>query len=245
MDNNSKVFLSIVAPAYNEEENIEAVVRYWEQLLATEERRGEIVITNDGSQDNTKQILDRLQQEFPNLSVIHHEKNGGYGQALATAIKHSRGSYVLTTDSDGQFDVAEYKLLWQKLNEGDYDLVTGFRKKKSDSLPKVLADRVLNFLVRLLFGVKLRDTNCALKLFKGKLVRQLSIEAVSYPTPTELVIKANALGYRIGEVGITHLQRTAGESKLKTWHTGVNFFKFLCYLKLKLWLLRQKIIRIC
>lgn len=237
-----KIFLSIVAPAYNEEDNIESVVRYWEKVLKENDLQGEIVITNDGSSDNTGKILEGLQQEYPNLVVVTFEKNGGYGRALSSSIIHARGRYVLTTDSDGQFDVAEYKCLMEKLEADQCDVVTGFRIKKADSPVRVFADRMLNKIVRLFFGTRLTDTNCALKLFKREALQSISIDANGFPTPTELVLKLEALGCSIAETGITHLEREGGISKLKTFSTGINFLKFLVYLKLKIRLYQSGIL---
>ncbi|MBC7261055.1 MAG: glycosyltransferase family 2 protein, partial [Chloroflexi bacterium] len=107
----SGIFLSITAPAYNERENIEKLVTYWESLFTRDGIQGEIVIGEDGSTDGTKDILRGLQSKYDNLIVVDHAVNQGYGFALSSAIARSRGDYVLTIDSDGQFDAAEYTLL--------------------------------------------------------------------------------------------------------------------------------------
>jgi dolichol-phosphate mannosyltransferase len=233
--------LSLCAPAYNESAGIARVISSWEETLSRLGVPAEIVITNDGSTDNTREILSDLQARFPNLIVIDQIPNRGYGRAVATAIAHARGQQVMTLDSDGQFDPGEYPRLVQKLNEG-YDIVTGYRLRKQDRLPRVIADRVLNIIVRLMFDLHLRDTNCALKLMRGDVARALTIEARGFPTPTELLVKARALGYRIGEIGITHYPRLAGESKLKVIRTGWSFLLFLIYLRLKVALFRSRVI---
>ena len=238
----NNIFISFVAPAYNEEDNIESVVRYWEKVIVENDLQGEIVITNDGSSDRTGEILKELKKEYANLRVITFKKNGGYGRALSSSIAHARGEYILTTDSDGQFDVAEYKQLLEKMENGRYDMVTGFRKRKADGFVRVLADRMLNKIVRLFFGTRLTDTNCALKLFKRRALQAISIDANGYPTPTELVLKLEALGHPVTEVGITHLEREGGMSKLKTFSTGINFLKYLIYLKLKIRLHRSGVL---
>lgn len=235
-------FLSICAPAYNEEASIEAVVREWVRVLAESGKPGEIVIGNDGSTDRTGEILARLQTEIPHLVVVTHTVNGGYGRALRSAIQASSGRFVLTIDSDGQFDAAEWQALYRELERGGYDLVTGYRHAKQASLVHVLADRGLNALIRLLFGLKLRDTNCALKLFKGEVARGLGGEAMGYPTPTEFLVRAETLGFRIGEVRITHRERAGGTTKLKAFKTSWQMGLFLLYLKLKQWLFKRRII---
>jgi glycosyltransferase involved in cell wall biosynthesis len=235
------VFLSITAPAYNEREIIEKVVSTWQDVFTRDGIAGEIVIGEDGSTDGTKDILRALQTTQANLIVVDHSVNRGYGYALSSAIAKSRGEFVLTTDSDGQFDVSEYKLLLTELRTG-YDIVTGYRQRKQDSVFRVFADRVLNAIIRVLFRVRLRDTNCALKLFKGEVARRLIIEARGYPTPTELLIRAQTLGYRIGEVGVTHMERAGGASKLRAFRTSWQMLLFLVYLKYKQILFKASII---
>jgi glycosyltransferase involved in cell wall biosynthesis len=237
----SEPFLSICAPAYNESEVIARVITSWEATLAGLGVTSEIVITNDGSTDDTLAILRSLQAQFANLVVVDQTPNAGYGRAVANAVAHSRGQQVMTLDSDGQFDPAEYPRLAEKLNEG-YDVTTGYRLRKQDKLARVLADRALNLIVRVAFALPLRDTNCALKLWRGDVARAITIEARGFPTPTEMLIKARALGYRINEVGITHHLRLAGESKLKVMRTGWHFLLFLVYLRLKLSLYRRRVI---
>ena len=235
------VILSIVAPVYNEEKNIEEVVTYWNKVLINSRLTGEIVVTNDGSTDRTGEILSRLENELANLLVINKE-HGGYGRALATSISASKGKYVMTIDSDGQFDAGEYHLLLTKLEEEHLSVVTGCRRGKKDSLFKVVADRVLNLIIRILFGLRLKDTNCALKLGKGEILRKIAIEATGYATPTEIVIKLAALGASLGEVEVSHLPRAGGVSKLRPIKTGIDMLKFLLYLKLKLHLSKSKVI---
>jgi glycosyltransferase involved in cell wall biosynthesis len=235
------VFLSIAAPAYNERENIEHVIADWQSVFARDGIQGEVVIGDDGSTDGTKDVLRELQSRFDNLVVVDHPVNQGYGCALSSAIARSKGEYVLTIDSDGQFDAGEYTLLLAEM-EKRYDVVTGYRHRKQDNLLRVIADRVLNLIIRVLFRLPLRDTNCALKLFKGDVARQLAIEAQGYPTPTELLVRAQTLGYRIGETGITHLERAGGTSKLKAFRTSWHMLLFLAYLKYKQVLFKMKVI---
>jgi glycosyltransferase involved in cell wall biosynthesis len=233
--------LSICAPAYNEAEAIADVIAAWETTIMKLGLDAEIVITNDGSTDRTLEILAGLQQQYANLVVVDQQPNAGYGRAVANAVAHARGKQIMTLDSDGQFDPAEYPKLLAKLDDG-FDVVTGYRMRKQDKAARVIADRALNLIVRIMFGLPLRDTNCALKLLRADVAHALSIEARGFPTPTELLVKARALGYKIGEVGITHYPRLAGQSKLKVMRTGWHFGLFLVYLRLKVTLYRMRVI---
>jgi len=131
--------ISIVMPAFNEEANIEKTVR--DCFLALERLgvSGEVVVTDDGSIDKTRSIIEGLKNEYPDLSVVIHEKNSGYGESLKDAIFAARGKYIVSIDSDGQFDISEIPVLIKEQNKG-YDVVAGYRKKKKDAAFKVSAD---------------------------------------------------------------------------------------------------------
>ncbi len=234
--------LSVCAPCFDEAEGIEAVVRAWDALLERQPYASEIVLSDDGSTDETPRILARLSAELPRLCVVTLPENGGYGRALSAAIAASRGEIVVTLDSDGQFDLADGLALAARLEERGLDCVTGYRREKADSLARVAADRGLNRLVRALFGVDLRDTNCALKAVRGERMRALRIEARGYPAPTEIVLRLAAAGARIDEAPVDHHPRTAGQSKLHPFRTAWSMARFLLYLRSRLRLYRDRII---
>jgi len=233
--------VSIVMPAFNEEGNIEKTVRDCLQELARDGIPGEVVVTNDGSRDRTPEILRRLQTEFDNLQFIDLKENFGYGGAMKKAIDASRGEYVVTVDSDGQFDIGDLPRLLEKVRQG-YDCVTGYRAKKKDTLPRVFANWAYNLLVRLLCGIRFTDSQCALKIFKGDIIRSLPIEARGFPFPTETLVKFSYQGYRITEIPINHHFREAGESKVKFFKTARIMFTFLLYVRFKLFLHKNQVI---
>lgn len=234
--------LSVAAPCFNEAEGIAAVVAEWEAVLGAWPHASEIVLCNDGSTDGTGAVLDALGARHPHLRVVHNASNGGYGRALSCAIAATRGDYVATIDSDGQFDLADALRLLEALERDRADAMTGWRMGKQDSPLRVAADRGMNLLVRVLFGTRLRDTNCALKVVRGDLLRGLPIEARGYPTPTEICLRLEARGARLGERGVTHRERAAGLSKLHPLRTAWAFLRFLFYLRTQLKLARAGII---
>lgn len=244
MCDSEQPFLSICAPAYNEEDAVERVVREWIEFIGREGLHAEIIVTNDGSTDGTGAILARLAQELPCLTVVEHERNSGYGAGMRSAMLHARGRYILTMDSDGQSDLADWKSLYEAMEAQGLDAVTGYRHAKQASRVHVWADRVLNLLVRGIFGLHLRDTNCSLKLFRGEVGREVASigEAMGYAAPTEFLVKARLLGYRVGEARTTHLARAGGVSKLKALQTSLSMGQFLLYLRWKEQLYRQRII---
>ena len=234
--------LSVAAPCFNEAEGIAAVVDEWVAVLDACPHASEIVLCNDGSTDGTYDVLEALRARVPRLRVVHNATNGGYGRALSCAIAATRGDYVATIDSDGQFDLADALRLLEALERDGADAMTGWRMGKKDSPLRVAADRGMNLLVRALFGTRLRDTNCALNVVRGDLLRGLAIEARGYPTPTEICLRLEARGARLGERGVTHRERAAGMSKLHPFRTAWAFLRFLLYLRTKLKLARAGII---
>ena len=228
----------MVAPVYNEAEGIEEIIRSWVKVLSSGTQSWEIVVTDDGSTDQTKSILERLASEFPGFRFVSYSPNRGYGSALKAAIYATMGNWVVTLDSDGQFNLSDYESLFKVQQQSDLDFVTGYRLRKKDSWIRVLADRSLNKLVRGMFRVPFRDTNCAMKLIRGDLARGLNIESNGYPTPTEITIKLYVLGARSGETGVKHLERIAGQSKLRILRTSIAMSRFLWYLRKKVKLYR-------
>ncbi len=241
MEKNS-VSLSVVAPVYNEEQVIEEIIRYWFEVLKKNGISHEVVLGDGGSNDKTLEILERLGTEHTNLTVVHAPQPSGYGNALFSAIYATRGEYVVMLDSDGQFDLADYAPMLEKLQKENLDVVTGYRIRKEDKFIRVFADRVLNLIVRIMFWLNQKDTNCALKVFKGDAIRSMRIEARAWPTPTEIMIRLKAQGYKVGEMGIKHHAREGGETKLRVFRTGFEMLCFLFYLKFKLRLYRKKVI---
>lgn len=239
MNNSDNISLSVVMPAFNEEANIERTVRACQAALKAVDRTGEIVVANDGSRDNTLEILMGLANELPNLVVVSHAKNLGYGAALNNAIKASRGEYIVTIDSDGQFDIGELPgFLASPLNNGTA-VITGFRKKKADTFFRVLANRGLNGLISILFGVRFKDINCAFRLYRGDVLRNIEIESRGYQAPSEIMIKLMNLGCGFKEVGVSHLAREGGQSALRPLRTIAQMTAFLLYLKMKVFLFKK------
>ncbi len=233
----------MVAPVFNEAEGIERVVRHWRAVLDGAGIAAEIVLTDDGSTDGTGTVLARLTGEGLGLRVLTHAPNHGYGFALGKAIEAARGEWVVTLDSDGQFDLADALPMLARCRAEGLDFVTGYRRAKHDGLVRVAADRGLNLLVRRMFGLDLRDTNCALKVIRGDFARSLRVEARGYPTPTEITVKLLAMGARTAEMPVSHGERLAGASKLKVLATSADMARFLLYLRWKIRLHRAGVIQ--
>jgi glycosyltransferase involved in cell wall biosynthesis len=234
--------ISTVMPAYNEEQNIEQTVRYCFEVLRSITPDSEVVVCNDGSVDRTGTILASLQAEYKDLKVVTNNPNQGYGAAMANAIAASTGDIVVSIDSDGQFDIADLHHMLP-LFTGNLDVLSGYRTSKKDTFIKVFADRTLNRMIRLMFGVKYKDTNCALKLYRGSMIRSLNLEARGFQLPTEIMLKAHALNYTIAETPVTHRERKGGASSLAPWKTATQMLRFLLYVRRKITLYRKGVLR--
>jgi len=202
--------LSLVLPAYNEEANIEVVVQESLATLPMFASDFEIIVVNDGSRDRTAEIVTLLATDDRHVRLVNHARNRGYGAALISGFRASRGDFIMFMDADRQFDVRELRLLTPFADE--YDIVAGFRMERSDPIHRRIFAELFNVSVRVLFGVHLRDIDCAFKLFRGDLLREMSLSAPGALINTEIQAKARRQGARLQQVGVHHYPRLAGEA---------------------------------
>ena len=206
--------LTITFPCYNEEGNVERVTRAAVAAgrMVTDEL--EVVIVNDGSKDRTGEIADRLAVEIPGVRVAHNRPNRGYGGALSRGFTEATKDWVFYTDGDGQFDVAELPKLLELLDTVDPSsktIVSCYRNKRSDPLKRKLNAWAWGRLVNFLFGFKIRDVDCAFKLYPRTLFQQITMKSTGALIDTEVLAKATNLGYRVRQMGVNHYPRTAGQ----------------------------------
>jgi glycosyltransferase involved in cell wall biosynthesis len=203
--------LSVFFPAYYDEKNIGKVT---EGALRAIREMGietfEIVIVEDGSPDRTGEVADELAAAHPNVRVIHHPKNMGYGAALKTGFTSARHDWVFYTDGDNQFDLQELKKFVALTPYTD--IVAGFRINKQYSTYRKITSWVYNLVLRLLFDIRDRDVDCAFKIFRRELFDRIAIESKDAFIDAEIAIKARLLNYSSTEVGVTHLPRVDGVS---------------------------------
>ncbi len=203
--------LSVFFPAYYDEENIpkvtESALRVIHELGI---RTYEIVIVEDGSPDRTGEVADALAAKHPNVRVIHHERNRGYGAALKTGFESARYDWVFYTDGDNQFDLDELKKFVALTPYTD--IVAGFRINKQYSAYRKFTSFIYNLVLRLLFDIRDRDVDCAFKIFRRDLFDKIRIESKDAFIDAEIAIKARLLNYSSTEIGVTHLPRMDGVS---------------------------------
>jgi glycosyltransferase involved in cell wall biosynthesis len=202
----SRPAVSAVLPAFNEKDNLAEAVHTLERVLDAHAGDHEIIIVDDGSQDGTAAIADSL--AGPAVRVIHHPMNRGYGAALRSGFAAARFDYIFFTDSDGQFDLTELRLIVEPAVERGF--AAGYRLKREDPLIRRTYGAAFSFLVRLFFGVKVRDVNCAFKLFRRSLISDFELKAQGALINAEILALARARGVDPLEVGVTHLPRQKG-----------------------------------
>src|ERR1044072_7557144 len=210
--------ISAVLPALNEEENIEtATLRLAEVLGSLSLKDWEVIIVDDGSTDRTGEIADRLVAEDPaHIRVFHHNPNLGYAEALKTGFTSARHQLIFYTDSDNQFDVREIRHLLPLI--ADADIVNGFRIYRFDPLTRLVLSWGFNLIVRIMFRIKVRDIDCAFKLFRREVFDKVTIESKKFFVDAEILAKARYLGMRLVEIGVRHYPRQAGHSTVRASH---------------------------
>jgi len=200
--------LSIFMPCYNEEANVERVTRHALEAGSRVTNDLEVIIVNDGSRDRTGQIADSLAAADPRVRAAHNIPNQGYGGAVVRGLTEARKDWIFFTDGDGQFDMNEIPKLVALLDRCDF--AVGYRIDRADPMMRKLNAWAWGTLVRVLFGLKVRDIDCAFKLLPRKLMQQIKLESRGALISTELLARAAKAGYRIEEVGVHHYPRTAG-----------------------------------
>jgi len=203
-----KVSLSVFFPCYNEEKNIGTLLDKTLEFIPTIASDYEIIVVDDGSSDGTLKIAQSYSIKNPQIKVVRHETNKGYGAALKTGFEHSEKDYIFFTDGDNQFEISELTRFLPYLR--DFDIVAGYRIKRRDNFQRRLNAKSFRLLVQVLFGLKITDLNCAFKIFKREVVKNLEIKSSGAFINAEVLIRAMKKGYKMKEVGVNHYPRQWG-----------------------------------
>lgn len=205
------MILSVVLPAYNEEENIGIVLDDVFAYLNKNRILGEVIVINDGSRDRTLELLNNYSEKINNLVIVSHPKNLGYGAALRSGFAKATGDLIFFMDSDRQFDINELGLFLYKIK--DYDFLVGYRKNRQDQRHRILMAGIFRYITRVLFGIWVRDVDCAFKLFKKDVVKGVPLISDGALINLEIFARAERKGYKFIELPITHFPRQGGASK--------------------------------
>lgn len=225
--------ITVFFPCYNEQENVAKVAQQAIEVLEGLQADYEVIIVNDGSADQTGPVADQIAARHPRVRVVHHLRNLGYGAALQSGFRAATKDLVFHTDGDGQFDLAELPPLLPLMQ--DYDIVCGYRMNRQDNFVRRMNGRLWTKMTCLLFSLRLRDIDCAFKLYKRAIFNDLKMESTGALISTEVLARAARKGYRITERGVHHYPRTAGKQ------TGGNLKVILRAFR-ELWKLRRRIL---
>lgn len=215
-------------PAYNDSGTIASLVISARTTAQKLTQDFEIIVVNDGSADHTAEIADELAHTYPEVRVIHHPKNRGYGGALRSGFSGATKDLIFYTDGDAQYDPAELEQLWPKMAPG-VDVVNGYKISRSDPMHRIIIGRVYHHTVKRLFGLKVRDVDCDFRLIRRSVFERISLEHNSGVICLELMKKLTDAGCVIAEVPVHHYHRAFGKSQFFNFrrlaHTARDVFK--------------------
>lgn len=205
--------ISVFLPAYNDAPSLPALVANAFNVLREHASEYEVIVINDGSYDNTAEVLAGLEREYaPHMRVVTHPKNRGYGGALRSGFAAATKELVFYTDGDGQYDVRELPLFLEKMTS-DVGLVNGYKLQRNDPTHRIWIGNVYNAFARFLFRVRIRDIDCDYRLIRRDLLDQIKLVSTSGTICVELVRKLELLPYRVVEIGVHHYPRLHGRSQ--------------------------------
>jgi len=220
--------LSIFFPAYNDAGTIGSLVISARQAAQTITDDFEIIVVNDGSADRTAEVADELARQYPEVRVVHHPTNRGYGGALRSGFATATKEFVFYTDGDAQYDPAEMTVLWEAMRPG-VDLVNGYKISRSDPLHRIIIGRLYHHTVTLMFGLTVRDVDCDFRLMRRAIFDRVRLEKHSGVICLEMMKKIQDAGFVIAERPVHHYHRTMGKSQFfnfrRIFVTGVDVLK--------------------
>lgn len=205
--------VSVFFPAYNDAPSLPLLISKTFAVLEEHVEDFEVIVVNDGSYDNTGEVLAKLASQYGSrMRVITHEVNRGYGGALRTGFAAATKDFVFYTDGDGQYDVGELPKLLERMRPG-VSFVNGYKLERNDPWHRIWIGKTYNQFARLLFNVSLRDIDCDFRLIRRHLIQAIELESTSGTICVELVRKLELCGLDVEEVGVHHYPRLHGRSQ--------------------------------
>jgi glycosyltransferase involved in cell wall biosynthesis len=197
-----------VFPVFDEVNNLDALLSTAQRIAAGLEPDFEIVVVDDGSRDGSATIIDGWCDSDPRIRAVRHASNTGYGAALRSGLRAARGELVFFSDADLQFDLADLERLLHHTD--DFDIVAGYRSPRSDPWPRHWIAWLWGLVVRSLFGLRVRDIDCAFKVFRREVIESIPIASIGAFVNTEILVRARALGFRVHQIPVSHQRRRLG-----------------------------------
>ena len=212
MPKHKKYSITVFFPCYNDAKSIKKLVQDSFLILKKISRDFEVIVVDDGSTDQSRQILEKLSKKYSKLKVILHKKNLGYGGALKTGFKSATKELVFYTDGDGQYDVKELPILLSLLSD-DVDFINGIKMSRHDPSYRIFAGNLYSFVARWLFFLITYDVDCDFRLIKRSILKKLDLKSNSGSICVELVKKSQRAGAKFRQVSVHHLERRWGQSQ--------------------------------
>jgi glycosyltransferase involved in cell wall biosynthesis len=220
--------LSVFFPAYNDAKALPSLLATTFETLERLASDYEVIVVNDGSADETAQVLQELSARYsPFLRVVTHPENRGYGAALRSGFAAATKEFVFYTDGDGQYDPAELELLLQAAGP-DIGLVNGFKIERQDPLHRVVIGKAYNWLVRRMFGIQVRDVDCDFRLIRRDALDLTALQSTGGTICVELVRSLEESGIKVAEVPVHHFPRLNGRSEFFRIRSLFRTFQQLC-----------------
>lgn len=215
--------ISMFFPAYNEAENIPKLLNSSAKILNEVANNYEIlVVVYEGSTDGTIDIVKKFSKKNKKIKlVIQPKEKKGIGYAILMGFKNANYPYIFYADADNQFDLNEFKKFLPYINE--YGVIAGYRIKRQDPLGRIIVSKIYNLMMRILFGTKEKDLDCAFRLVNKKVINNINLICRTGVATTELLAKARKKGFKIKEIGVTHYPRKSGKSVFEA--KGLNLPK--------------------
>jgi len=231
-----KKTISVIIPAYNEENNIINTVLRINKTLLSMNMNIEIIIVDDGSTDSTLLLLNKYFDKVLNFKIVNNETNLGKGAAIRAGIDRAMGDYIVFIDADLDISSEQIKVLLDIMQIEEADVVIGSKMHKCSVIEYPIGRRILSlgyyFIIKILFKLNLHDTQTGLKLFKKEVLKKVSIKEVGFTYDLELLVNINNLGYKIAEAPIVlKPQRRFGRLGLGTawqiWRDTIKLYFIL------------------
>jgi glycosyltransferase involved in cell wall biosynthesis len=221
--------LSMFFVAYNDGGTIASLVISAVKVAGSLTPDFEVIVVNDGSSDDTANILDELVKIYPErLRVVHHQKNRGYGGALRSGFATASKDLVFYTDGDGQYDPSEVTVLWNTMRD-DVDWVNGWKISRADPLHRIIIGRIYHHLVKFLFRLQVRDVDCDFRLMRRRIFDVVRLEKDSGVICLEMMKKFQDAGFRVAETPVHHYHRAHGHSQFfnfrRVFQTAIDVMK--------------------
>jgi len=227
--------ISLVMPAYNEADNIEPMVAEATPALEANADGHEIIVVDDGSADDTAAVTRRVMESYPNVRLVEHPVNKGFGAAVFSGFTSAEKDWIFYTDADRQFVLSELERFVPHMDEAD--LIAGYRAPRQDPFMRVFYGRGWSALCTLTFGYTVRDVDCGFKLFRREIIESLAPQIASRGATfsIEWLVRAKRAGYRFVELPVTHQPRVAGSQTGANIDVIVRAFRELMQVRLQLW----------